>query len=286
MGISTKSLFVAGLFGLYFFFSSSLSNAEQPRWKDPTITLTAGTSLTDFNSELQANSKTHGFGREIDLEDDLGFDESAKFSRFSILWDLNPKHSIGFTYLPLHRDAKHTLNKDFQYEDVIFKADAYLKNKAFLDIYDLEYTYYLFSSEKHKFGIAAGIYWLSWEFSTESFGEITFLKDDSTVTFSDGFEKKEDLDAPLPVFGFNYQYNPSKHWRYRVGARMLNATVNDYDGRILLANIAVEYHFNQTWGAGLSINGFDINVKTDTKDFLGEFQWQYSGLNAHIIAKF
>jgi len=261
--------------------------ADASQWKDPIITITAGSSITEFNAEVRADSKQFdSIGTTIDFEDDLGFDDSNTFDRFQIRWDINRRHNISLTYLPMDRSASVRLDEDIQYDDIIIEGNARVDSKAEIDIYDLEYTYNFIAREKHRLGATLGIHTIRWNLELTAYGEVTFLQNKNTQQFSDGYEVEDSLDAPLPLIGFSYAYMPTKRWRLSAAARVLDLTIDEYHGAMFLTNFAAEYYLTRNIGIGTAITAFDIEVDADKDSFEGELQWAYSGLNAYLIARF
>ncbi len=270
----TASLLVSGL--------ATTAMAED---KDPRFTLTLGGSLIDFNAGIQASSKQFGAGTEIDFEDDLGYDDSDSLGRFQFRWDINPRHSLGLTYLPVSRSATRNVLKDLEYEDQTIGAGAFVNSEVKTNIYDIEYHWNFLKRDRHTLGLTAGIHWMDISFDLDAFGEITDKNNNVTV-INGSYSTTEDIDAPLPLIGLNYRYDPTDQWRLIAGFRWLDVTIDDYAGDILLANVAAEYYFTRNWGVGTSIGSFDMNVDADTSDLLGSFEWEYSGLAVYLIARF
>ena len=177
------------------------------------------------------------------------------------------------------------LNKDISYKDITIGADAFVDSKTTIDIYDIEYSYNIISTDTHKLGLAAGIHWIAWDFEVNAYGAITDVNNNTTI--ADGsYQSQDKFDAPLPLIGINYSYQLGNHWQFSVDAKALALSMGDHSGQMLLANAAAEYFITRNWGLGLSVGMFDIEIETDTSKYVGEVSWKYSGLNAYLIARF
>jgi len=67
----------------------------------------------------------------------------------------------------------------------------------------------------------------------------------------------------MPLFGLSANYEFSEHWRTRAAVRYLSVQVNDLQGEIFSADIALEYYFNNNWGIGMSLSTFNLDVGTE-----------------------
>lgn len=81
---------------------------------------------------------TDGGGTEIDLEDDLNFDDSEEVTAEAAL-NLGD-HRLSFSYLPLDMSGS-TLSANFTFNGVDYSGAA--TSDITVDIYELAYTYYL-----------------------------------------------------------------------------------------------------------------------------------------------
>lgn len=264
-----------------------LSAAADSDRSDPILTLTAGSFVTDFHSEVRVDSKVFNRrGTRVDFEDDLGYDKSNTFNMYQLRWDINRRHNLKLMHIPMHRRGEIGSSRSIQYDDIVINSNSRIVGNAKTDIYDLEYAYNFIATNRHRFGPVIGIHTIRWEFEFSAYGAITLLRNKITKNYADGYQYKDSLDTPLPLIGFNYVYLPNKHWRLSATGRFADLTIDEYHGAILATNFAAEYYFNNYFGLGAALTSMNVTVDADKEYFQGELVWEYSGLNAYFIARF
>jgi len=248
------------------------------------FTLSAGGSISKFNSDLKVNGKDRGNNAEVDVEDDLGQDEDVDFYALKAIWRFADRHRLSLEYSPFSRDSRTQLENEFEFEDTVISSGSAISTDSDFAIYDVNYIYSFYKSSDMEIGVSGGIYWIGLDFDVQASG---FIEDENgDIAFDDNYSNSVSTDAPLPLLGFYFDYQLSQRWELHSGARYFSAEIDDYDGYILSLLVGVEYSVLDNVSLGLSVSRFELDVKANEDSFNGEFGWEYSGAQLYLKALF
>ncbi|ARN75962.1 outer membrane beta-barrel protein [Oceanicoccus sagamiensis] len=250
--------------------------------------LSLGSSVNDFNSEIRVDSKNLPAALPINLEKDLKFDDSVDIDWLAGYWRFSDKHRIQFEILPITRSARATLEDDIEFEDDIIKAGAFVKSDFDTTIYDINYMYSFYKTDKWELGATAGLYWMDVEVELEAAGDIQVrTRDgDGDISFQDDYKESEQAHAPLPLFGLSATYKILPNWEVGTGFRILDIEIGDYSGTFISFIASTNYFFSEHLGVGFSIGDFDLDVEADGSDYRGKFEWSYEGAQAYLSMRY
>jgi len=273
----SKHLFI--FIGCVFFSATTLAEMNE------LYHLSVGTNLERYNTEFSIDSNSQSTGSTIDFEDDLGYD-----SRISSLWisgwyRVGDLHRIRMTYTPLVRSASATNTKDITINNATIKAGSSFSADTRTDIFDFSYIFSFHKSPHLEMGISAGVYWLSNKTRILAAGEIQTENEDEPSFKSDYFSE-QNIQAPMPLIGASAIYQFASDWRAHVAIRYLSVQFDDIDGRIASAEFGTEYYFSENWGAGLSLNYFDLDIQTTGLLSNSTLGWSHNGIQLYAIFKY
>lgn len=286
MHFKAQSTFILWHFILLgFILSGLLFSGAAHADIDEIYHLSIGTNLERYNTEFSIDSNNQSNSGAIDFEDDLGYDSRISAIWVSAWYRVGDLHRIRMTYTPLNRSANVTSTKDIEINNAIIKAGAEISTRTETDILDFSYVYSFHKSAQLEMGVSVGVYWLLNSTAFQASGEIQFENEDQPTLKTDFFSQQK-LQAPMPLIGVSANYEISPSWRTHAALRYLNVQLNDVDGRISSAEIGTEYYFNSNWGAGLSINYFDLNVEVNGLLSSTELGWAHNGVQIYLAFKY
>src|SRR5262245_32008556 len=115
---------------------------------------TIGSFFGKTDSGLSLGLGANILGTDINFEKDLGFDDSS--SIFRIGGEFRPwrRHQFGLDYYKLSRSASKTLNREIEFNGVVYPVNVTVD--AFYDtkLLAATYTYWASVREKTAFGIS------------------------------------------------------------------------------------------------------------------------------------
>jgi len=130
--------------------------------------------------------------------------------------------------------------------------------------------------------LTGGIYILKTDFKVDAAGIIAPVSGKSPKFFQADYSNIQNLDAPLPLFGVNLQYQITSKWNLVASARYLAVEIGDYDGRLTTLAFGADF-FSKRFGVGASLGSFDLNVKANKESFNGELSIKYKGAQVLLV---
>jgi len=110
-----------------------------------------GVFLPSFDNSVRVDNANLGIGDEIDLQDDLGFDDSQTTFYGSAFWRFFPRHRLGVGYFRFKENSSATAQRNLQIGDEIFPVGASLFSEFKFEIFPIHYSYSFIKSEKMEF---------------------------------------------------------------------------------------------------------------------------------------
>ena len=252
---------------------------------DEIYKLDIGVSLVDFDSKISINSRDDSIDKEIDFEDDIGFDSQLKIGVVKGTWRIADRHRLSLLYSQIKRTTSVTSNKDIEAGDTIIRSGASIGASVKTHVFDIEYLYSYYKRPNLELGVSAGIYWMNSLTELTAAGNVRIEGADQDV-FRDNYEAYQRLIAPLPLVGLSASYEIEPRWLAHAYARYLDVTINDINGRILSLIVKTEYFFTEHVALGAAYTSFDVSVRQDGVVFINKLQYGYNGLQAYLTLSY
>ena len=252
---------------------------------DEIYRLDIGGNIVDFDSKISINSRDGSIDKEIDFEDDIGFDSQLKLGIVKGTWRMADRHRLSLLYTQIKRASDVTSSNDIEVDGAIIRAGAYVGASVKTHVFDIEYLYSYYKRPDLELGVSAGIYWMNSLTEITASGEVRLEGEDQDVLRND-FESYQRLVAPLPLLGLSASYEIMPQWLTHAYARYLDVTINDIDGRILSLIVKTEYFVTEHVSLGVSYASFDVSVTQDGVVFINSLQYGYNGLQAYLALSY
>ena len=218
-------------------------------------------------------------GTEIDLEDDLGFDDRELLPALFAGARVGSGIQIAVEYYSLNRDTTATLARDITVDDVTYPVNASVTAGFDTDIYRLTVGWAFARGDNYEFGAAIGLHATDIGISFEGEGSVGGAPQSVE-------QRKEDVLAPLPTVGVFGSFKAGEN--INVGGRIdyLSLSIGDYDGRLVNAQASVSYRFTPNFGIGVMYRYVDYRVDVTKTNAEGRFAYQFSGPAVFLEAGF
>ncbi len=224
------------------------------------------------------NANTGGIGDEINLEDDLGFDDTQTTFYGNFTWRFFPRHRLGVGYFRFKDDTTATAQRNLEIGDEIFPVGASLSSEFEFEIFPIYDSYSFIKREKMEFGGSVGLHWYRIDFMVGGSLSLGNLDADAQVTAK--------ANAPLPLLGLSFRYNFTPKWTASIQGEAFALSIDDFDGNLVNLAARTQYWFFNHFGAGLALNWFRLDVEVDSSDWRGELEYKYWGPQIYITARF
>ena len=257
-----------------------------PAWSeiDYKYRASMGYSVQAFDTDIIVRSQDESINKEIELEDDLGFDSDVNTGWLRGVYRMANRHRLSLTYTPIRRSANAVSQKDINIEDNIIKAGASIETSVKTDIFDIEYLYSFYKRRNIEASVSGGLYWLYYKFELNAAGEI--VRDGSEENIQTNYESDLRLHAPLPLLGLSGTYEVNPRWYLHAAARYFYIAVNDIEGQLVSAGLGTDYYFTEHWGLGLSISTFSLDVEKDGIVFNSSLAYKFNGAQLYVVYKY
>lgn len=250
-------------------FASAPALASDPVFEEGMI-ISLGTFALDTKTTMRVDG-TGGNGDEVDLEQDLGFEDQQRF-RVDFDWRFAQNHKLRVMWFNNDRDAVRTLAQDVTIGDTTFLAGTSVTTALNTDIFELAYEYSFWRGEDWELTGSAGLHTLLFEYDI----------DGAVDTPSEA-----DATGPLPVLGLRYQKRFAGSWYLDLQGQYFAVAIGDIDGRIDDYKAALTYRFGGHWGVGAGWNQFTVRIiGDDPGSFDGVLSWRYGGPMVFLTANF
>jgi hypothetical protein len=224
------------------------------------------------------NANTGGNGTEINLQDDLGFDDTQTTFYGNFIWRFFPRHRIGVGYFRFKDDITATAQRPLEIGDEIYDVGASLSTEFKFEIIPIQYSYSFIKREKMEFAGTVGLHWYRINFAVGGSASLGNLDADAEVT--------AEANAPLPLLGLSFRYNFTPKWTASIQGGAFALSIGDFDGNLVNLSARTEYWFFNHFGAGLALDWFRLDVEVDSNDWRGELEYKYWGPEIYITVRF
>lgn len=222
---------------------------------------------TDVSSSLAVNP---GTGSEIDLEDDLGFDDSELLPAIYAGARLGGGFIVAGEYFSLGRNTTATIDRDITVDDVTYPVNASITAGFDTDVYRLSIGYVFAGSDTSEIGVALGLIATNLDFTIEGAGSAGGAPVSTQV-------RRKDFLAPIPTLGLFGSFQPAP--RVIIGGRAdyFGLGIEEYDGSVLNLQASAQYRIMDNVGIGVSYRYVDYDLDVEKDTYVASFDYQFTG---------
>jgi len=272
MKIATMPLLSFALFGL---LAPARARAVEPL---DTFSFRVGGYITSWDTKVRADGATQR-GTQLELDRDLGLDDSAAIGFVGMTWRPWQSHEFGLTYYQKDSDAMRTLTRDVTFRDQTYQANSTVSADVGIDAYEGYYVWWAAQKENWSLGPRVGLIWYRFDM------EMALQVDANGNSAGGAFRSESQADLPSLTLGGAWRWTPGGNnaWRIGADAGYFKANIDDVDGDITFGRIGVEYFPWERSGFSLDYTVSKISVDANKSDFVGNFDFIDSGLKLGYI---
>jgi hypothetical protein len=239
-------------------------------YKDNRFALGIGAAIVKFDTKMKFTDKESDRSIFLDPEGNLDLPETSSVTTFYGVWNINPKHSISFSFFNVNRESE-IFSFDETLEDIRVVGQAKISDTT--DFYRLSYGYTLFNDYRSKIKFHAGVYGVDLKYVFEAEGEIT----EDGVTRSDAIQEEAKVFAPLPLIGLDLSYNFTPKWAITTKVGFVAGSYEDLSATVLQTNIHAHYSFTNHVGLLFGLAYFDADIEIEDELELKDIVYGYDG---------
>lgn len=233
-------------------------------------------SKSKIDSKIRIdNLNTARPGTEIDLESDLGFDNSDSLLTASGGAKLGNNWRLIGEYYAIKRSSTKALSQDININDVTYLADASVTAGFNSNIYRVGVGYDVSKGEHHVVGGMIGLHATDFKFSIRGDGSVNGNPAGAVA-------RTQDALAPLPTLGLYGIYEVAPKVTLGARADYLSLSVGDYNGRLLNAQASATYRFTDNIGVGAGYRFVNYKLQVEKPNWAGEVRYKFNGPNIFL----
>jgi len=250
---------------------------------DERFSLDLGGFFQDFTTTLRLDSATLGNGTTIDFERDLGQDSKKTSFRTQGYWRFGRHGRFDFGLLTYVRSASHTITKDIQFGDHVYRAGATVDSRFSVTEVDAYYAYSFVNTGQLELGAKLGISALFHTTSIEGSGSIS--GPGGTVSSNRAVDDRTFV-APIPAIGVYARYTllPGL-WISGQLRGLPTVTISGYSGSMIDTGGFISWYPWKNVGFGGGYAYTKITAGHDANPAIS-VDYSYSGLTAYLSLAF
>ena len=259
------------------------TSAQAQDW--PRLNLFAGGQIADVGTEVKLNATAMVLGSEIDLERDLGFNESTGVVWLAGLLRLSRRNHVQVVWTRVDRDViRRQLQRDIRFGQETFTASADVD--AFLDTWIVggSYRFAILATPIVELGPLIGLAAINLSTGIDVSGSM------AGPGSGDGSRRTNQRDASFtaPAVYPGAFLNLRAHPRLviRASGGYISADFGDIDGQIAQAQAAAEFMFTRLVGVGGSYSYNRLSVGVEEDNFRGDLRYSFSGPQIYAVFGF
>lgn len=215
-----------------------------------------GGYLPELDGRIWADADKFDAGTHIDMQSDLGMDDSDSLPAMGFLWRFTDHSRLQVEYFEINSSGSKSLNRDIEWGDLDFSTGVIVESDMNLGILRAFYGYSFVKDDKKEFGAGVGLHYLDSDI---------LLRGNATVNDVPLIDAEGRLDewAVLPNIGAYGNYALSDKWLIIGRVDWISAAIDKYDGGLWNVEGAVQYQAFKNFGFGLAYRYVALDIEVD-----------------------
>jgi hypothetical protein len=216
-----------------------------------------------FDTQLRIDPSLTLQGTQVDAERDLALDES----QFLILGEITllpgERHLVRLSGLSTRRSAETILERVIEFDDEVYFVGERINSELNLTLFGLTYGFRFITNDRAELTATLGI-------------QVAEVEANAVVR-SRMVRDPESGVAPLPLLGLEGRFDFTPRWSAEARIQYLAADIDDVDGSIMDARVAIAWRANPHLVFGLGYRRFSIDIDSQNESTPGFVDMQISG---------
>lgn len=189
-------------------------------------------------------------GTEINAEDDLGLEDFELLPQVEFTLLPGEHHLVRFSAFAAHRSAQKNIEREISFDNEDYLVSERVDSRLNLTMFGLTYGYRFLAHPRSEI--------------TATFGIQIAEVEANAVVRSRVVREAESGVAPLPLAGIEGRFDFTPRWSVEARAQYLTVDIDEVDGSILDARLALTWRLNPYLALGVGYRTFTIEV--DSQD--------------------
>jgi hypothetical protein len=200
----------------------------------------------NIDTKLRVDESLDNPGTKVDAESDLGLEDFQVLPQVEFTLLPGEHHMLRLSGMQTRRSASQIIDKEIFFDNEVYEPGERVDSTLNLTMFGLTYGYRFIADDRAELAATLGI-------------EIAEVELNAVVR-SRVVREPDSGVAPLPLLGVEGRYALDDHWSAEGRVQYLQANIEDVDGSILDARLAVTWRMNPYLVFGLGFRSYTINV--------------------------
>jgi len=231
-----------------------------------------GAFFPNVDTKASVNASNGTVGTTVDFETNLSLSDSKTLPVLDATWRFSPRHRLVLDYFALNRSAESTITATINWGDQVFTANTKVKGNFDSDVLALTYLYSLMQDKDGELALGVGLH--NTKFTAGISGSTS------------GVSVSKSADAPLPVLALQGTARFMDNWRANASVKWLSLKVGDYDGKLTVFDVGIQYFFAKNWGVEGAYRSNEYKIDVSKSDWHGSMKYKFNGPAINLIGQF
>lgn len=237
---------------------------------------TVGSYFTNVDTSIRADASRVDLGTDIDLENVVGFDDTENLLRLTARRRIKRRHVVGFGFTELSRSSTRDLPFEIDFQGLVFPANISVDSSFDMRLFDFRYAYMPVLKEKTAVAVIGGVG--RWDYDFELTARVDRI--------GQSLNGNVDIDEIVPLVGGAVRHLITPKLRFDAQLLALTFDLGDTSGTIVEASLGGSYWFHENVGIALSFDFLNADVQFDDTDFIGDIEYELTGIQVFIPIRF
>jgi len=235
-------------------------------------------------SEIEVTNNLTQQNTRLNLESDLGLEETELLPYLRLNYQLNTNHNFFLDWKQLHRQAQVESVKypfSFEYDGTIYTIHTGVKTDTTfnIDLTRLAYSYNFWNTDNFSMGGIIGLHAMDILISFK--GDITacsseVLNQDNCNEFTPVDTAEKSQLYPLPNFGLFARYQITDNVSIKSHVQYFSASIDKYSGGLIDLSASVDTALSENWFLAFAFNYYEVDLNEEkTKKEINVANYNY-----------
>lgn len=238
-----------------------------------------GTYLPKLDGTIWADHSATDRNTHIDMQDDVGMDDSDTMPALMLNWRFTPKSRLQIEYFDVGSSGDKIIEREIEWEDLDFQVGTEVNSEVNLGVLRAFYGFSFLKDDKKELGAGVGLHYLDADFS---------FRGDALINGEPVADAERELDewAILPNIGAYGNYAFSDKWILIGRVDWISAAIDKYEGGLWNVEAAVQYQAFRNFGLGLAYRYVALDIEVDENNADWGADVDFSGPMVFITTNF
>jgi hypothetical protein len=269
------------VFWLLLISATNVLHAQDQTLVHPYLTekffIDLGIYFPERETRLGVDGVIAGINEDWEFDQATGSKDRDETFSMDFGWRFGKKWSLLTQYFKSSGARRAALTEDIEWKDIVFAQGTNAVVGQEFSVTRVFFGRDFDTSARHDIGAGVGFHQLTFR---------AFIQGEILIVGGPNEFRAESVahDQPLPNIGIWYRYSFSPRWV--VGSRFdwFDASVGNYDGRLINASLGINYQLSDNFGVGLNYNLLELDVGVNKPSWRGRLLQRLDGAYVYVSA--